>query len=542
MENNNSVHESVSVDPPRDAKYLHKHSRAGGGSYSVVYHATKPNGESCAVKRNFKHDKHDFQGALRELDINYRFNHPNVIPIEQISDGNPFDRNMSPISTSRRGIIDDEIHFIYPLARCNLCELISNPTEYLTGTRIKNLMVQILLGMEYIHENGYIHRDIKPENILIFDQDRLMIGDFGLSKPYHRYENQTPGVMTAWYRAPEVLLQVKTYGPLADMWSVGCVFHQMFSSRLVSSEMLEAGHRYDDDMFLLQAIIRAMPYQIDREMVAKIVGGRPPDLKYREKPQDPDTFLCADKWPQLPFEKPGAGGYNGYKRVVLTLLEFNPAHRRNATQTLDDPFFDDSRKTINEHRQMYQPNRPLEICKIHQCLQREWMVDLAIGIFNMRKEFKWYTAHKHLFQAINIFDRMLVHVGGEKKDIGWTLEKTQLYFLTCIYIAIKYHSVFGKVVAFTDIADDKYTTRSNMELAELFEKNLVRKVLAYKIYDPTPYDAMLDHQSPQPKDTDTMLLMVLYGHHVGMTPDDGYKYWKQHRGYYLESLRKGGIM
>ena len=528
-------------DQPRDVNYLHKHSKAGGGSYSVVYHAKKPNGDSCAVKRNFKHDKYHFQGALRELDINYRFDHPNIIPIEQISDGNPFDRNMSPIPTTRKNVIDDDIHFIYPLARCNLYELISDPNEQLTGSRIKNLMVQILLGIEYVHGSGYIHRDLKPENILVFENDQLKIGDFGLSKPYHPFDHQTPGVMTAWYRAPEILLQAENYGILADMWSIGCIFHQMFSSRLISSEMLADGAPHDDDMFLLQAIINAMPYRIDRGTLAAITGGKPPSLHYPEKPQSVDTFLCSDKWPRLPFEKPGAGGYNGYKRVVMSLLEFNPDHRRNATQALDDPFFDDSRHIITEHREKYQPDRSPPVQKIHRCIQREWAVDLAVGIFNLRKRFKWYTSHKHLFQAINIFDRMLVQVGGGKEDIGWTCERTQLYFLTCVYIAIKYYSVFAKIISFTDIADAKYTTRTNMELAERFEKNLVRKVLMYRIYDPTPYDAMLDHQSPGLKDCDTLLLMVLYGHHHEMIADESYHYWKAHRSHYLANLRKGGI-
>lgn len=519
-----------------DEKYLHKHSKAGGGSYSVVYHAKKPNGESCAVKRNFKHKNYHFQGALRELDINYRFNHPNIIPIEQISDGNPFDRTMSPISSLRCGIIDDDIHFIYPLADCNLFELISSPNEQLTGSRIKNLTVQILLGMEYIHESGYIHRDVKPENILVFPGDRLMIGDFGLSKPYHRYETQTPGVMTAWYRAPEVLLQANHYGPLADMWSVGCIIHQMFSSRLISQEMSSPAAR-DDDIFLLQAIITALPYRIDRDMVSKIAGGRPPNLIYPSSPQDVDSFTHSDKWPQLPFEKPGAGGYNGYKRVLLSLLEFNPAHRRNATQTLDDTFFDDHRDVIDENRKLYQPMKIARICKIHNCVARNEGMDLAISIYNHRKKFAWYTCDKHLFLAISIFDRILAETG----DPGWSTEKTQLYFLSCVYIGIKYYSTFGKIVSFTDIAGNKYTTRSNMELAELFEKNLIRSVLYYTIYDPTPYDILMDHQDYANQDVDSMLLMIVYGHHDGMTSLKAYNYWVNNKNYYLDNLKTGGI-
>jgi serine/threonine protein kinase len=47
----------------------------------------------------------------------------------------------------------------------------------------KNILVQILNGLEYLHNNNILFRDIKLENIL-FDLDgKIKITDFGLSKP-----------------------------------------------------------------------------------------------------------------------------------------------------------------------------------------------------------------------------------------------------------------------------------------------------------------------------------------------------------------------
>lgn len=39
----------------------------------------------------------------------------------------------------------------------------------------------------------------------------------------------TAHVVTRWYRAPELILLEKDYGPAVDMWSVGCILAELFS-------------------------------------------------------------------------------------------------------------------------------------------------------------------------------------------------------------------------------------------------------------------------------------------------------------------------
>ena len=40
----------------------------------------------------------------------------------------------------------------------------------------------------------------------------------------------THAVATRWYRAPEVLLGARSYGPAADMWAVGCILAEMLGA------------------------------------------------------------------------------------------------------------------------------------------------------------------------------------------------------------------------------------------------------------------------------------------------------------------------
>ena len=63
-------------------------------------------------------------------------------------------------------------------------------------------------GMKYLHEKSIVHRDIKCAKILINKNREVKIGDFRLARIVNRNfkKHLTPGVVTLWYKAPELLL------------------------------------------------------------------------------------------------------------------------------------------------------------------------------------------------------------------------------------------------------------------------------------------------------------------------------------------------
>ena len=83
-------------------------------------------------------------------------------------------------------------------------------------------------GLAHAHDHDIAHRDIKPANILLTAKGEPKIGDFGLA---HAADSDQPGLVmgTPGYTAPEVFEDPNQAGPLADIYSVGVILHQLLT-------------------------------------------------------------------------------------------------------------------------------------------------------------------------------------------------------------------------------------------------------------------------------------------------------------------------
>lgn len=94
-----------------------------------------------------------------------------------------------------------------------------------------SMMVRLVEAMHYAHRKSVIHRDLKPQNILLDDDDRPYITDFGLAlNLYESYRHVGESSGTIPYMSPE-----QTRGePLderTDVWSLGVIFYQLLTGR-----------------------------------------------------------------------------------------------------------------------------------------------------------------------------------------------------------------------------------------------------------------------------------------------------------------------
>jgi cyclin-dependent kinase 12/13 len=160
--------------------------------------------------------------AIREIMILKRLNNKNIINLLEIVTSKPSEKNKN------RG----NVYLVFDYMEHDLSGLISRKFDFSIGL-IKSILKQILLGLDYLHDNNIIHRDIKGANILLNNKGEVKLADFGLARLHNPNPNQnkkyTNRVVTLWYRSPELLLGATNYGTAIDIWSVGCVFAELLS-------------------------------------------------------------------------------------------------------------------------------------------------------------------------------------------------------------------------------------------------------------------------------------------------------------------------
>ena len=104
--------------------------------------------------------------------------------------------------------------------------------DYFDEKIAKFYAAEIILGLNYIHENNCIYRDLKPENVLIGEDGHIKLTDFGLSKLCEDFTCKTKTLCgTPEYLAPEILFE-KNYGIEVDWWSLGIIIYEMISGYL----------------------------------------------------------------------------------------------------------------------------------------------------------------------------------------------------------------------------------------------------------------------------------------------------------------------
>jgi serine/threonine-protein kinase len=102
--------------------------------------------------------------------------------------------------------------------------------------RCLHLMCQVLDGLHYAHQRGFVHRDVKPANVLVGVVDGRMVPkltDFGLAKRYEAAADMiTRGFIsfgTPDYMPPEQITAFKEIGPKSDIYAMGATMYHLLS-------------------------------------------------------------------------------------------------------------------------------------------------------------------------------------------------------------------------------------------------------------------------------------------------------------------------
>jgi serine/threonine-protein kinase len=97
----------------------------------------------------------------------------------------------------------------------------------LSPTEVVSIATQIADAIDTAHAAGILHRDIKPDNILVTDDGRAKLTDFGVARlPDAALTREGQFLGTPCYAAPETLMGGK-YSPLSDLFSFAAVVYEL---------------------------------------------------------------------------------------------------------------------------------------------------------------------------------------------------------------------------------------------------------------------------------------------------------------------------
>ncbi len=193
-------------------------SRIGSGGMADVFLAEDMQlGRQVALKilhRRFAEDQEFVERFRREASSAAGLSHPNVV--------NVFDRG--------------ETEGTYYIAM-----------EYLPGESLKSIVrrvgavdpataidyvIQILRAARFAHQRGIIHRDLKPHNVIVDEEGRVRVTDFGIARAGASDMTQTGSIMgTAQYLSPEQA-QGHAVSAASDIYAIGIVLYELLTGTL----------------------------------------------------------------------------------------------------------------------------------------------------------------------------------------------------------------------------------------------------------------------------------------------------------------------
>lgn len=172
----------------RSVNEFERLNRIDEGTYGVVFRARdKKTGEIVALKKvKMEKEREGFPlTSLREINILLSFHHPTIVDVKEVVVGNNL----------------DSIFMVMEYMEHDLKALMETMKQPFSQSEVKCLMLQLLEGTKYLHDNWVLHRDLKTSNLLLNNRGELKICDFGLSRQYGiPLKPYTQLVVTLWYR------------------------------------------------------------------------------------------------------------------------------------------------------------------------------------------------------------------------------------------------------------------------------------------------------------------------------------------------------
>ncbi|MEY4102598.1 MAG: hypothetical protein RIR88_732, partial [Actinomycetota bacterium] len=264
-----------------DGRYQVK-SRIARGGMATVYVATDLRLERrVAVKIMHGHlaDDSAFKARfVQEARSAARLSHPNVV--------NVYDQGQ-----------DSEMAYLVMeyLPGITLRDLLKDYGK-LTPEQTVDIMDAVLRGLAAAHEAGILHRDLKPENVLLADDGRIKLGDFGLARATTANTASGQALLgTIAYLSPELLTRGEA-GARSDIYSVGIMMYEMLVGEqpFKGEQPMQVAYQHANDKVPAPSAANpAVPAELDA--IVEWATARNPEDRPENANQLLEQLLIAEK-------------------------------------------------------------------------------------------------------------------------------------------------------------------------------------------------------------------------------------------------------
>lgn len=248
-----------------DDRYRVKSRIARGGMASVYMALDERLDRPVALKVMHPHlaESKQFTARFRqEARAAAKISHPGVVPV--------FDQ----------GVIEGQGYLVMELVKGASLRQTLDLKGPLTVRESLEYTLQILGAIEAAHNVGVVHRDLKPENVLVSDNEKLRVVDFGLARAASEISLSSTGSIlgTVTYLAPEVA-QSGDFDSRTDIYAVGLMLFEMLTGRLPwsgTNPLSVAYARVKEDVPAPSSIVKWLPTEID-DLVGSLCARNPTD-------------------------------------------------------------------------------------------------------------------------------------------------------------------------------------------------------------------------------------------------------------------------
>ncbi len=202
--------------PKSFGRYQIKREIARGGM-GIVYEAYDPSFErdvALKVLLSGKENKIETARFLREARTVNRVEHPNIVPVYDLGEEN------------------DSPYFCMAYIKGMSLDKYSLP---LSPRKCFKIIIPIAQALHEAHQNNIIHRDVKPANIIVDEEGKPWLTDFGLAKDQEGVQTLTQKgsfMGTPSYMSPQQINSPESVTHQSDIYSLGVVMYQLLTGKL----------------------------------------------------------------------------------------------------------------------------------------------------------------------------------------------------------------------------------------------------------------------------------------------------------------------